>query len=49
VKYIDENRIVFWTVFAVLFFGMKPALFVFGGGMFYNLVVTITRFKKGTP
>ena len=47
-KYIDEDRIVFWTVFAMLCVSMKSALFVFGGGLSYNLAVTaINHFKKG--
>ncbi len=48
--YIPEDLIVFWTVFALLLWGAKLALFVFSVGLLYNLAVSIrNHFKKGNP
>ena len=39
-KYISEDRIVFWTVFSLLFVGGSVSLYIFVGGILYNLIVS---------
>lgn len=45
-KFIPEDRVVFWTVFALLFWGAKLAVIVFGLGLGYNLIVSIRNRKE---
>ena len=46
-KLIDEERIVFWTVLALLVWGPKVALLIFAGGLLYNLIASIYTNRKG--
>lgn len=41
-KHISEDRIVFWTMFGLLCFSAKVALFIFAGGLAYNLIAQFT-------
>lgn len=45
--HISEDRIVFWTVFALLIWGHFLALTVFAGGLLYNIIVSLINTVKG--
>lgn len=45
-KFISEERIVFWTVFSLLCIGGSVPLYVFAGGLAYNLIVSFTNRKE---